>query len=154
MTPYDLPAPLPLSRRAALGRVGLAAAAIAGLGGCTNYGASSGAPSSSAPSAGASASGGGSAGGTIKTADIPVGGGTIFADVQAVVTQPTKGAFKAFSSICTHAQCPLFDVTTTINCKCHGSQFSIEDGSVVHDPATTPLPARTVTVKGDSLTVS
>ena len=89
-----------------------------------------------------------------STSDIPVGGGKIFADIQAVVTQPTAGKFKAFSSICTHQSCPVASVTDTINCDCHGSKFSIADGSVVAPPATQPLPAKTVTVEGDSLTVS
>jgi Rieske Fe-S protein len=61
---------------------------------------------------------------------------------------------KAFSSICTHAGCPVAEVTDTINCNCHGSKFSITDGSVVNGPATKPLPARTVTVTGDSVSVS
>ena len=71
-----------------------------------------------------------------------------------MITQPTEGTFKAFSSICTHARCPVADVTDTINCNCHGSKFSITDGSVVNGPATQPLPARTVAVTGDSVSVS
>jgi len=134
----------PISRRTAIMQAGLAAAALAGLSGCTNYGASE--TPSSAPSAAGPLS--------AKAADIPVGGGKIFADAQAVITQPSAGEFKAFTSICTHAQCPVFDVTDTINCNCHGSKFSITDGSVVKDPATTPLAAKTVTVDGDDLTIS
>ena len=99
-----------------------------------------------------SAGGGGAA--TATTADIPVGGGKIFADIQAVITQPTAGEFKAFSSICTHQNCPVAEVTDTINCTCHGSKFSITDGSVVNPPATNPLGERTVTVDGDKLTVT
>ena len=99
-----------------------------------------------------SAGGGGAA--TATTADIPVGGGKIFADIQAVITQPTAGEFKAFSSICTHQNCPVADVTDTINCTCHGSKFSITDGSVVNPPATNPLGERTVTVDGENLTVT
>ncbi len=135
----------PISRRTALLQAGLAAAALAGLSGCTNYG-SSGTPSS-APSGAAGPL-------SAKTADIPVGGGTIFADAQAVITQPTAGQFKAFTSICTHAGCPVFDVTDTINCNCHGSKFSITDGSVVNPPATNPLAAKDVAVDGDTLTVT
>ena len=83
-----------------------------------------------------------------------MGGGTIFAAGQAVITQPTAGQYKAFSSICTHAGCPVADVTDTINCNCHGSKFSITDGSVVQGPATQPLAVRTVQVSGDSLSVA
>jgi Rieske Fe-S protein len=42
-------------------------------------------------------------------------------------------------------------VDGTINCPCHGSQFSIEDGSVVAGPAPSPLPAVDVVVEGDSV---
>ena len=71
-----------------------------------------------------------------------------------MITQPTAGEFKAFSSICTHQNCPVADVTDTINCTCHGSKFSIADGSVLNPPATNPLGERTVTVDGDNLTVA
>ncbi|MEV6173560.1 Rieske (2Fe-2S) protein [Streptomyces sp. NPDC051954] len=87
-----------------------------------------------------------------KTSDIPVGGGTIFKDEKVVVTQPKEGDFKAFSNICTHQQCPVASVSGgTINCNCHGSKFSIEDGSVAHPPATKPLPAKQITVDGNSI---
>ena len=49
-----------------------------------------------------------------------------------MVTQPTEGDFKGFSAVCTHQGCLVANVDGgTINCTCHGSQFSIEDGSVV-----------------------
>jgi Rieske Fe-S protein len=47
----------------------------------------------------------------------------------------------------------------TINCPCHGSRFSIEDGSVVQaatgvDPAQqAPLPTAEITVEGDEITL-
>ena len=93
-------------------------------------------------------------GSTIAKADIPVGGGKIFADLQAVVTQPKSGDFKAFTSVCTHQGCTVAEVVQTINCNCHGSKFSITDGSVVNGPATAPLAAKRVTANGNSLTVS
>jgi Rieske Fe-S protein len=132
---------------------GLAAAALAGLSACTNY-RSGGATPSSAPATSAPATSAAGGPATATTAEIPVGGGKIFADIQAVITQPTAGQFKAFSSICTHQNCPVTDVTDTINCNCHGSRFSIVDGSVVNPPATQPLGERTVTVEGDNLTVA
>jgi Rieske Fe-S protein len=80
-------------------------------------------------------------------ADIPVGGGKIFTTAKVVVTQPTKGEFKAFSAICTHVGCLCNQVTGgTINCPCHGAKFKITDGSVVTGPAPTALAAKTVTV--------
>lgn len=94
------------------------------------------------------------AAGDLTTAEVPVGSGVIVRDKNAVVTQPTPGDFRAFSSTCTHMQCQVTEVSgATINCPCHGSQFSIEDGSVKRGPARQPLPVRGVTVSGDSLTI-
>jgi Rieske Fe-S protein len=91
---------------------------------------------------------------TVRAAEIPVGGGTVF-DSGVVVTQPKAGEFEAFSAICTHAQCFVTAVQGgAIHCPCHGSRFSVTDGSVLTGPALQPLPRRTVTVNGDSLTVS
>ncbi|WP_405689454.1 Rieske (2Fe-2S) protein [Streptomyces sp. NBC_00057] len=89
-----------------------------------------------------------------KTADIPEGGGMIFADQDVVVTQPKAGEFKAFSSKCTHQGCAVSSVSDgTINCPCHGSKFDVATGSVAAGPATQPLPARPITVEGDSITL-
>jgi len=93
--------------------------------------------------------------GPIKTSEIPVGGGKIFPGRNIVVTQPTSGEFKAFSSICTHQGCPVTKISGgTIDCTCHVSQYSIKDGSVEDGPAPKPLPEKTVTVTGDTLSVS
>jgi nitrite reductase/ring-hydroxylating ferredoxin subunit len=87
--------------------------------------------------------------------DVPVGGGKIYPDEQVVVTQPTQGQFKGFSSICTHRQCPVTSVKDgTINCACHGSRFSIDDGSVTAGPAPSPLPGVEVTVEGGEVTTA
>ena len=94
-------------------------------------------------------------GGGIKTSEIPVGGGKIFEDEKLVVTQPVEGEFKAFSAVCTHAGCLVAKIDDgTINCPCHGSKYSIEDGSVEDGPAPKPLPEKTVTVTGDTLSVA
>jgi Rieske Fe-S protein len=80
--------------------------------------------------------------------DVPVGGGKIYADQRIVVTQPAKGTFEGFSAICTHQGCLVSTVADgTINCTCHGSKFSIQNGGVENGPATAPL-AR-VQVKDD-----
>lgn len=154
MNPYVRPTDkLPISRRAVIMNAGLTAVALSGLASCSNSGSPS--PSTSAPAGSAPAgSASGGAGLTTPTADIPVGGGKIFADTATVITQPAQGQFKAFSSICTHASCPVSAVTTTIDCNCHGSKFALADGSVVSGPATTPLPAKTVKVEGTSVVVS
>lgn len=141
MNPYVRPpAAGPLSRRAVMLHAGLAAVTLTGLAACGNDAEPAG-PTTSGPV-------------SAKTSDIPVGGGKIFSDGQAVITQPTVGEFKAFSSICTHARCPVTEVTSTINCQCHGSKFALADGAVVNGPASSPLPAKTVEVDGGTLTVS
>jgi Rieske Fe-S protein len=84
-----------------------------------------------------------------KTADVPVGSGVIVDKV--VVTQPTAGVFKGFSSTCTHKGCTVDKIADgTIDCPCHGSKFNL-DGSVANGPATKPLEAQAVTVQGDSI---
>ncbi|MFF3462840.1 Rieske (2Fe-2S) protein [Streptomyces sp. NPDC001984] len=94
------------------------------------------------------------AGGTAlaKTSEIPEGGGKIFKDQGVVVTQPTAGTYKAFSSKCTHQGCAVTSITGgAIVCPCHGSEFSVADGSVKKGPATQPLPSENVTVSGDEI---
>ncbi|MFD3996966.1 Rieske 2Fe-2S domain-containing protein [Streptomyces sp. NPDC058583] len=90
-----------------------------------------------------------------RTADIPVGGGKVFAAEKVVVTQPTPGEFKAFSAICTHQGCLVNKVADgTIDCPCHGSKFRITDAAVVAGPAPRPLPAEQITVSGDSISLA
>lgn len=91
----------------------------------------------------------------ISKATIPVGGGRIFGDQKVVVTQPTEGEFKAFTTVCTHQGCQVAEVANgTINCPCHGSKFDIATGEVASGPATRPLPSKSVSVTGDGISVS
>jgi Rieske Fe-S protein len=125
----------------------LAAAALTAVTGCSTYGESNSPPASAPPPQPGAV--------LAKTSQIPVGGGVIFGDSKVVVTQPTAGTFKAFTSVCTHMGCQVASVANgTINCDCHGSKFSIKDGSVVHDPAPQPLAAKKITVTGDSITLA
>jgi Rieske Fe-S protein len=78
---------------------------------------------------------------------VPVGGGVILENADYVVTQPSKGKYKAFSKICTHQGCPVASVSNgVIHCDCHGSEYSIEDGSVKSPPAPKALAAAKTTV--------
>lgn len=89
------------------------------------------------------------------TADIEVGGGTIFGDAEVVVVQPTDGEFLGYTAICTHQGCVVASVEDgLIKCGCHGSEFSIEDGSVQGGPATGPLKEVPLTVDGDQITIA
>ncbi|MEV5609968.1 Rieske (2Fe-2S) protein [Streptomyces sp. NPDC052225] len=141
------PSPSRRSVVAAVGAVGIAAALTA---------CGSDSDSDTSAPAGNASSGGDEQGQELaKTSDIPEGGGKIFADAGVVVTQPTKGQFKGFTNICTHKQCPVTKVEGgTINCPCHGSKFSIEDGSVKHGPATQPLGEKKITTSGDSISLA
>jgi Rieske Fe-S protein len=159
------------SRRALL--IGAGVTCAAALAGCTTYDANNGglageAPTTSgvtpggteAPAGTASASAGdGSAAGSApaaaalaSTADVPAGGGTILTDKQIVITQPQAGSFKAFTAVCTHMGCIVNSVADgTIDCPCHGSKYSIKDGSVVNGPAPRPLAPVPITVTGNSI---
>jgi Rieske Fe-S protein len=94
-------------------------------------------------------------GALVAAADVPVGGGVIVAAQKVVVTQPTEGEFKGFSSTCTHQGCQVSSVEEDeIVCACHGSVFSATDGGVVAGPATAPLPEVAVSVSGDQVVLA
>ncbi|MGA5318665.1 Rieske (2Fe-2S) protein [Streptomyces pseudogriseolus] len=143
---------------AAAGAAGLAVALTA-CGGSDDD--ASTAPAQSGGAADDAANGGGtggsSGGGTplASTADIPEGGGKVFADQRVVVVQPSAGEFKAYDATCTHQGCAVKSVSDgLINCPCHNSNFSVADGSVSSGPATKPLPEVRITVDGDSITLA
>jgi len=154
------------SRRTVLACAGAACAAV--LAGCSRYNSNNGgiagsqpapATSSSAAQAAPPASGSGAAGSgaaapaaLASTSDVPVGGGKILADKKIVITQPQAGSFHAFTAVCTHQGCIVNSVSGgTINCPCHGSRFSITNGSVVNGPAPSPLPPVGIKVQGTSI---
>lgn len=151
-------------RRAVLQGLAVSGAGVAAstlLAACGSDGeATSGAPSSSADGTQGSGKGGG--GGSGKGAgtvlgpasEVAVGGGVIYADALVVVTQPTKGEYKGFTAVCTHQQCPVTSIEDAeIVCNCHGSRYSIEDGSVISGPAPAALAAEPVTVSGGDVTL-
>ena len=126
------------------------AASVVTLAGCAAYDTSVDAPAPEKSSdAGTPAK---AAGALAATADVPVGGGVVVKDKKVVVTQPQKGEYKGFTAVCTHAGCIVGTVADgTINCPCHGSKFSITDGSVVNGPAKAPLAEVPVTVDGGEI---
>jgi Rieske Fe-S protein len=151
---------VPSSRRRTL-LAGAGAACAATLAGCARYNSNNGinaapsAASSSAPAgSGTGAAPASSAGPAVltTTSQVPVGGGEILTGQKIVVTQPQAGTFKAFSAVCTHQGCIVDAVANgTIDCPCHGSQYSITTGDVVSGPAPRPLPAKVIKVSGSSV---
>jgi Rieske Fe-S protein len=147
-----------VSRRTVLG---LTVAGAAGLFTAACGGGSAGTASGTetTPSAG-----GGSAS-LVATSDVPVGGGVFIKDgkivahpgetekLTAVVTQPTAGNFKAFTTTCTHQKCTVGEIKGgKILCPCHGSSYSITDGSVTGGPAPSALTAIPIKVDGGKIT--
>jgi Rieske Fe-S protein len=160
-----------MSRRTVLGitvagAAGLITAACGGGSTATASGSGktpsgSGSPASSGSSTTASPS---ASSGLVATADVPVGSGVFIKDgkiiaepgpqekLTAVVTQPTAGDFKAFTTTCTHANCTVGSIKDgTIICPCHGSHYSIKDGSVTSGPAPKALTEIAVKVDGDEV---
>ncbi len=148
------------SRRAVL--AGAGAACVAALSGCTAYNANNGGlagapPAQNSPAASGGSSGTGTGNGTAtdvlaSTSDVPVGGGKILTDKKIVITQPHAGTFDAFTAVCTHQGCIVTTVSGgTINCPCHGSKYSIVNGSVVNGPASSPLAPVSIKVQGTSI---
>ena len=91
----------------------------------------------------------------VQAAEVPVGGGKILADANYLVTQPAAGQYKAFTKLCPHALCPVTSITGgEIVCQCHGSRFSISDGSVTKGPASKGLGDAKVSLEGKTLTVT
>ena len=78
-------------------------------------------------------------------ADVPVGEAAIVDGT--LITQPSPGVYDGFIARCTHAGCALVLKNGGIECPCHGSRFKL-DGAVQRGPATEPLVARPVSVKG------
>lgn len=156
-----------IGRRAAL--MGMGAVGVAGLLAACGGGSDTAEPSAPAtgaapeseqpstpaeePSAPEQTSGPGtSAEALTTTAEVPVGGGVILDGAGVVVTQPTAGQFAAFSATCTHQGCAVTEIGDgLITCTCHGSQYSVTDGSVQQGPAEQPLPPVAIVVEGDQI---
>jgi Rieske Fe-S protein len=135
----------------AAGLLGLTGAGAAALSACAEEpgGSPSAAPAASGTTAATTPSPTAAAptGPNVATSKVPVGGGVILENADYVVTQPSRGTYKAFSKICTHQGCPVASVGNgVIHCDCHGSEYSIEDGSVTNPPAPKPLAEAKTTV--------
>jgi nitrite reductase/ring-hydroxylating ferredoxin subunit len=75
---------------------------------------------------------------------------------KVAVVVSTDGKLYAFDDTCTHRGCSLARGRldgTTVTCTCHGSQFDVTSGAVLHGPALQPVRSRPVQVQGDDLLV-
>lgn len=80
------------------------------------------------------------------------------ADGASVLVYRQDGRILALASRCTHAGGPLDEGeidrrACTVTCPWHQSEFRLEDGHVVHGPATVPQPAYEVRVSGGKVEV-
>ena len=83
---------------------------------------------------------------------VPVGGGIVLTDQKVVVTQPSKGEFKAYTAVCTHQQLLVTSVEDgVIHCDNHGSEYDAATGEVSRGPAPSALAAVEVAVDGDKI---
>ncbi|MET9506241.1 Rieske (2Fe-2S) protein [Streptomyces sp. NPDC006622] len=72
--------------------------------------------------------------------EVAKGGARLYRDHNVVVSRSASGELKAYSTICTHAGCPINKLDgTTLVCPCHGSEFDATTGEVLRKPATVPL---------------
>ncbi len=73
---------------------------------------------------------------------------------EPVIIRHAEDGFKAWSSLCTHMQCPVLwnETSRCFECGCHGSVFDSE-GRVVNGPAEAPLPSLHVKTEGGMLWV-
>ena len=60
-----------------------------------------------------------------------------------VTVANADGHMYAFDDTCTHAGCSLATGEldgTAVTCACHGGQFDVTSGAVLHGPAVRPIP--------------
>ncbi|MBD0844554.1 Rieske (2Fe-2S) protein [Streptomyces sp. TRM68416] len=81
--------------------------------------------------------------------EIAKGSARLYRDHNVVVSRAEDGTLKAYSTICTHALCPINKLEgTKLVCPCHGSEFDATTGEVLQAPATVGLKELSVEAKG------
>jgi nitrite reductase/ring-hydroxylating ferredoxin subunit len=94
----------------------------------------------------------------IAEGDLPEGAPTPVTVGGVAVLLVRRGAtIHAISDRCNHRGCSLhegdFSHETRVVCPCHGSTFSLEDGALLHGPATAPQPAYLTRVRDGQVEV-
>jgi nitrite reductase/ring-hydroxylating ferredoxin subunit len=87
---------------------------------------------------------------------VPVGGAyeLLLDGRRVLLTQPTTGTIAGFEARSTHQGCTVRATEQGLRCPCHGSAFDLATGAVLHGPATAPLTAVGVTVRGDDVVLA
>ncbi|HEX8598014.1 MAG TPA: non-heme iron oxygenase ferredoxin subunit [Chloroflexia bacterium] len=65
-------------------------------------------------------------------------------DGRPIVLLQHDDGIHAFEGTCPHYGCGLWEGKLddhTLTCQCHGSQFDVRDGTLLHGPATAPVPS-------------
>ena len=75
----------------------------------------------------------------------------------ALVVARSGDRYVTFETWCTHDECPLGDgwlEGEAIRCACHGSLFSLDNGSVLEGPAVEPIEIVVASVTADGRVVA
>ncbi|MGA4842670.1 Rieske (2Fe-2S) protein [Streptomyces sp. G45] len=84
--------------------------------------------------------------------EVKVGESKLYTDHDVVVSRITDDQYAAYSTICTHARCPINRLEgSKLTCPCHGSQFDATNGKVLHEPAVAPLKKLRVKVENGTI---
>lgn len=95
-----------------------------------------------------------------KASAVPVKGGRTFSvgGQSILITQPSKGKYRAFVAQCTHAGAKLDGQrnlrNNVITCPSHGAKFSADTGAATSGPASSALGKVKVAVSGGNLRVT
>ncbi|MGA4848176.1 Rieske (2Fe-2S) protein [Streptomyces sp. G5(2025)] len=132
----------PPARRTVLRAAALAPAVGLGLTACSS-GSGDGGSNRSAPTAPVALG---------KSDDVKVGASKLYTDHNVVVSRISDDDYTAYSTICTHARCPIKKLEgRKLICQCHGSQFDATNGKVLKEPAVNPLPELPVKVENGKI---
>ncbi|KUO22834.1 Rieske (2Fe-2S) protein [Streptomyces dysideae] len=86
--------------------------------------------------------------------EVAKGSAKLYRDQNVVVSRAENGSLKAYSTLCTHARCPVNKLEgTRLICPCHGSEFDATTGEVLRAPATVPLTELSVEEKNGKIVV-
>ncbi|WAX82060.1 Rieske (2Fe-2S) protein [Streptomyces sp. KMM 9044] len=83
--------------------------------------------------------------------EVAPGSSKPFRDHDIVVSRDGNGSFTAYSTLCTHASCPISQLEGTKPiCPCHGSEFDATAGKGLREPAA-PLTPLSVEVRNGTI---